>query len=177
MDAIEALRTRRCVRAFRREAVDRETLEEVVDCGRLAPTALNVQPWEFVVVTDKTMLQRIAQATDHGRFIADAGACIVVLSKATKYYLEDGSAATENILLACRYGSDFITGDIRSYANVSYGETEVSISGLTAQVSGLVDIDPIGGLSYTDLPNIPTHEDVTVLFLVPDYPAFQRRAR
>ena len=101
MDAIEALRTRRCVRAFRREAVDRETLEEVVDCGRLAPTALNVQPWEFVVVTDKTMLQRIAQATDHGRFIADAGACIVVLSKATKYYLEDGSAATENILLAC----------------------------------------------------------------------------
>jgi len=75
-----------------------------------------------------------------------------------------------NILLACRYGSDFITGDIRSYAHVSYGEIGVSISGLTTQVSGLVDIDPIGGLSLTDLPNIPTHEDVTVLFLVPDYP-------
>jgi len=120
MDAIEALKTRRCVRAFRREAVDRGILEEVVDCGRLAPTALNIQPWEFVVVTDRTMLQRIAQATDHGRFIADAGACIVVLSKTTKYYLEDGSAATENILLACHargLGACWVAGDKKPYAD------------------------------------------------------------
>ncbi len=76
-----------------------------------------------------------------------------------------------NILVAGRYGSDFITGDIRSYAHVSYGETgaNISTSGLTAQVAGMVDMTG-AGLSLTDLPNTPSHADVTVLLLAPDYP-------
>lgn len=76
-----------------------------------------------------------------------------------------------NILVAGRYGSDFITGDIRSYAHVSYGAIGANISsaGLTAQVAGMVDMTG-AGLSFTDLPNTPSHEDVTVLLLAPDYP-------
>jgi nitroreductase len=119
MDAIEALKTRRCVRAFSREPVSKGILEDLIDCGRLAPTARNVQPWEFVVVTDPERLRKIGQATDYGRHIADAQACIVVLCKDTKYYVEDGSAATENILLAAHahgLGAGWVAGDKKPYA-------------------------------------------------------------
>ena len=97
MDAIEALRTRRSVWAYKADPVDKDAIETIVDCGRLAATAINIQPWEFVVVTDPALRKRIAATTDHGPFIADAPVCIVVLSKDTKYYVEDGCAATQNI--------------------------------------------------------------------------------
>lgn len=120
MDAIEALKTRRSVRAYLDQPVPRELLEEIVDCARLAPTALNLQPWEFVVVTEKQRLREIARATDYGRFIEQAAACIVVLCRNTKYYLEDGSAATENILLAAHalgLGACWVAGDKKPYAD------------------------------------------------------------
>jgi nitroreductase len=120
MDAIEMLKTRRSVRAYTRASIPRKIIEDIVDCGRLAASANNVQPWEFVVVTDPELLRRIAGATDHGKFIADAPVCIVVLSKETKYYLEDGSAATQNILLAARahgLGSCWVAGDKKPYTS------------------------------------------------------------
>jgi nitroreductase len=119
MDAIEVLKTRRAVRAYTREPVPKEIIEDIIDCGRLAATAVNIQPWEFVVVTDPAMLGRIAHAADYGKFIADAAACVVVMCRDTKYYLEDGSAATENILLAARahgLGSCWVAGDKKDYA-------------------------------------------------------------
>ena len=119
MDAIEVLKTRRSVRAYRSEPVPRKMIEDIIDCGRLAATANNLQPWEFVVVTEPEMLRRIADTTDYGKFIDQAGACVAVLCKDTKYYLEDGSAATENILLAARahgLGSCWVAGDKKPYA-------------------------------------------------------------
>jgi len=118
-DAIEVLKTRRSVRAYKREPVPKKTKEDIVDCGRPAATALNIQPWEFVVVTDPGRLHWIANTTDFGKFIADAPACVVVLCRDTKYYLEDGSSATENILLAARaygLGSCWVAGDKKPYA-------------------------------------------------------------
>jgi nitroreductase len=119
MDAIEVLKTRRSVRAYKAEPVPREIIEDIIDCGRLAATAVDIQPWEFVVVTEPARLRRIADITDYGKFIADAPACVVVLCQDTKYYLEDGSAATENILLAARahgLGSCWVAGDKKHYA-------------------------------------------------------------
>ena len=119
MDAIEVLKTRRSVRAFQGEPVPREIIEDIIDCGRLAATAINIQPWEFVVVTEPGMLRRIATTTDYGKFIADAPVCVLVLCRDTKYYLEDGSAATENILLAARahgLGGCWVAGDKKPYA-------------------------------------------------------------
>jgi nitroreductase len=119
MDAIEALRTRRSVRTFKTDPVPRETIEEIVDCGRLAATAINIQPWEFVVVTEPAKRQQMAAVTDYGPFIAKAPVCIVVLCQETEYYLEDGAAATENILLAAHakgLGSCWVAGDKKPYA-------------------------------------------------------------
>ena len=98
---ITALRSRRSVRKYKPTPVSREQLETIVDCGRLAPTSKNDQKWEFVVATDRDRLRRLAELTDHGKFIADAQACIVVCGhrQHRSLYL-DGAAATENMLIA-----------------------------------------------------------------------------
>lgn len=119
MDAIEALRSRRSCRKFAAAEVGRDLVETLVDAGRLAATARNEQPWEFVVVTDAEARRRLAGLTDHGPFIADAPVCIVVLAADTKYYLEDGSAATQNILVAAHalgLGACWVAGDKKAYA-------------------------------------------------------------
>ena len=119
MDAIEALKTRRSVRSFRSEPVPREIIEDIIDCGRLAATAINIQPWEFIVITNPEMRNQIAATADHGPFISQAPVCIIVVSKEVKYYLEDGSAATQNMLVAAHahgLGSCWVAGDKKDYA-------------------------------------------------------------
>ena len=119
MDALLALKTRRSVRTYRPDPVPRKIVEEIVDCGRLAATAINIQPWEFVAVTDPQIRRRLAETVDHGKFIAEAPLCGVVFCKDGKYYLEDGCAAVENILVAARahgLGSCWVAGDKKPYA-------------------------------------------------------------
>ena len=118
MDGLELIKKRRSVRSYRPEPVAKELLEKIVDAGRLAATAINIQPWEFVVVTDAATRRKLAETTDHGRFIANAPVCVVVLCQTTKYYLEDGSAATQNILLAAHahgLGACWVAGDKKPY--------------------------------------------------------------
>ena len=92
MDLVELIKKRRSVREFTDKAIARESLEKIVDAAKFAPTARNVQPWEFVAVTDRQLLKRFRGNTEHGKFIAAAGACILVFSQDTKYFLEDCSA-------------------------------------------------------------------------------------
>ena len=119
MEGLELLKKRRSVRNYQPEPVPKEILEKVVDAGRMAATANNLQPWEFIVVTNPEKRKVLAEITDYGKFIEEAGACIVIVSKDTKYYLEDCSAATQNILLAATdlgLGSCWVAGDKKPYA-------------------------------------------------------------
>lgn len=120
MDALEALRTRRSVRRYAPgRKIPRDTLGQIVDCGRLAASARNTQPWEFVVVTDPGRLAEIAALTAHGKFIADASACVAVFCRDGDYPLEDGCAATQNILVAARafgLGSCWVAGARKEHA-------------------------------------------------------------
>ncbi|NSW75378.1 MAG: nitroreductase family protein [Candidatus Atribacteria bacterium] len=119
MDALEVLKTRRSVRRFRNLPVEKEKIEEIIDCARLAPSAINIQPWEFIVVTEEKKREEVARLTDYGKFIREAPVLIAVFCKDTKYYLEDGCAATENILLAAwalGLGSCWVAGDKKPYA-------------------------------------------------------------
>lgn len=118
MDALQCLKTRRSVRKFRQGEIDRDILLDILDCGRLAASGVNQQPWHFVVVQNPVLRSRIADITNHGKFIAEASACILVFCEQTKYYLEDGSAATQNILNAARahaLGSCWVAGDKKDY--------------------------------------------------------------
>ena len=117
--AMEVLTARHSSRKFTSEAVTRNELEQIVSVGRLAATARNVQPWHFVVVTEPAGLRELGEITDHGKFIADSPACIVVLCEETKVYLEDGCAAVQNLLLAAEalgLSSCWVAGDKKPYA-------------------------------------------------------------
>jgi len=119
MDAFDAIATRRSVRKYKTTPVPRELIEKVIDAGRRAPTAMNVQPWEFVVVTDQAMRESFAEICDYGKFFSNAPVCIAVLCKETKYYLEDGCAAIENMLIAAaalELGTCWVAGAQKSYA-------------------------------------------------------------
>ena len=121
MDAIECMKTRRSVRAYLDKPVDREVIEDIIDCGRLAASAINIQPWQFIVVQDAALRKKIADITDYGKFIEQAAVCVAVFCQDGKYYLEDGSAATQNILNAARahgLGSCWVAGDKKEYAPV-----------------------------------------------------------
>ncbi|NLW48270.1 MAG: nitroreductase family protein [Firmicutes bacterium] len=117
--SIEILKQRHSVRKYQNRPVEREKLEAIVDAARFAPTARNEQPWEFVIVTDPERCSQLGGLTDYGKFIAEAPACIVVFCRDTKYYLEDGSAATTYIMLAATslsLGSCWVAGDKKAYA-------------------------------------------------------------
>lgn len=120
MDTFNAIRKRISVREYADRPLENEKLEKIVDAGRLAPTARAEEPWEFVVVTKKEKLWQLADITDHGKFLAEASAAIVIFCKDTKYYLEDGCAATENMLVAAAdldVSSCWIAGDKKLYCS------------------------------------------------------------
>jgi len=119
MEAIETIKSRRSCREFLPDEIEKDILEDLIDCARVAPTGRGEQPWEFIVITEQVTRERIAGLTSYGRFIARAPVCIAVFCRATTYYIEDGSAATENILLASTaygLGSCWVAGDKKGYA-------------------------------------------------------------
>jgi nitroreductase len=111
MDALEAIRRRRSVRKYTGEPIPREDLEKIVDAGRLAATGNNQQPWDFVVVTDREMVEQLKVAA---QWMEKAGAIIaVVMDPSSRWWLEDGAAAVENMLIASTalgYGSCWLEG-------------------------------------------------------------------
>lgn len=119
-EVIKLLKERRSIRKYQKKEVPENIIKGIIDCARFAPSAINIQPWEFIVITDGEMRKKIADITDYGKFIADAPLCIAVFCKDTKYYLEDGSAATTYILLAAKaygLGSCWVAGDKKNYAS------------------------------------------------------------
>ncbi len=112
MEAIEAIRRRRSIRNFTGEPVPRAHIETIVDAGRLAATGYNHQPWDFIVITQKEMINQLKSAAP---WIEKAGFVIaLVLDTTTQYWLEDGAAAVENILIAATalgYGACWLEGD------------------------------------------------------------------
>ena len=120
-EAIEVIRKRRSVRRFESKPIPEEVIREILDCARLAPTAINIQPWLFGAVTDSDLKREIANITDHGKFIKDCAVCFAVFADSSqKYFLEDGCAATENILLACTahgIASCWVAGHKKAYVD------------------------------------------------------------
>jgi nitroreductase len=112
MDTLEAIRTRRSIRRYKDDAIPKVDLEAIVDAGRLAATGSNRQPWDFIVVTNRTMINEFKVAAT---WIGKAGAVIiVVMDPVSRWWVEDGAAAIENMLLASTalgYGSCWVEGD------------------------------------------------------------------
>jgi len=119
MDLFEAIHNRRSIRRYKKDKIKPETLERIVEAGKWAASARAEYPWRFVVVTGADRLKSLAEiAGNYGKFLADAQAAIIVTSLDSKYYLEDGSAATQNMLLAAYalgVGTCWVAGDKKDY--------------------------------------------------------------
>ena len=141
METLKAIAERHSTRAYAPKPVPKDILEKIIDAGRRAPSARNEQPLEFVLVTDCELRRKLADLADFGKFIAQAPACAAVFGKDGKYFVEDGGAATENILVAAAglgVQSCWVAGDKKAYA--------AEVAGLLKAPAGyrLMSLVPLG---------------------------------
>lgn len=105
---LDNIATRVSVRSYLDKPVEEVKIEQLLRAGMAAPSAVNKQPWHFVVVTDKEQLKALAKTNPYAGMAAKAPLAIVVCGdmkkalpgKAQEFWVQDCSAATENILLA-----------------------------------------------------------------------------
>lgn len=123
MDALTAIKSRRSRRKFTDDPIDQNVLKDLVDCGRLAPSGHNKQGRYFLVLTEQEKINGISELTIYGKFMVDkVHACILVFcdEQDALTLVEDGSAATENILIAATahgLASCWIAGHGMPYAH------------------------------------------------------------
>lgn len=101
---MDAIYKRRSIRKYKNESIPKEKLLEFIKAGMNAPSAMNQQPWHFVIITDKEVLNKITEIHPHSQMLKEASAAILVcgdlvLENGRGYWVQDCSAATENILL------------------------------------------------------------------------------
>ena len=104
---LETILTRCSVRHFTGKSVSEDNLEKILRAGMSAPSAVNTQPWAFIVVTKRNLLDLLCDSLPYAKMLDKAGAAVVVCGVpdkdkdyASKFWTMDCCAATENILLA-----------------------------------------------------------------------------
>jgi len=105
MDAIDCILTRRSIRKYTRQSIPDEIIKELLEAGVSAPSAGNQQPWQFIIIDNREVLDESSQVLPNGKLLKDANKAILVcgdlnLETHKGYWPIDCSAATQNILLA-----------------------------------------------------------------------------
>jgi len=105
MDAMECILTRRSIRKYKNKPISEELVQELLNAAMHAPSASNKQPWQFVVIDDRKILDLIPTFHQYSKMLLEAPLAIVVCGDTTiqpleGYWIQDCSAATQNILLA-----------------------------------------------------------------------------
>ncbi len=97
--------SRRSIRKYTSDPINHEQIESLLEAAMYTPSANNLQPWHFIVVNEREMLNKIMLAHPYANMLKDAPLAIVVcadaaIEKMEGYWVQDCSAATQNILLA-----------------------------------------------------------------------------
>ena len=143
---LEAIKNRRSIRAFKNEDISSETVEKLIDAARWAPSAGNIQPWEFIIVKNSEVKRRLAEAALNQKFVEEAPIVIVVCADESRsfkgyglrgkslYCIQDTAAAIQNIhLAACSLGlatcwvGAFKEEDVRKILDVPDGVRPVAL--------------------------------------------------
>ncbi len=117
MDVFQAIYQRRSTRAFTNKIVSEDEIMRVIDAARWAPSAGNLQPWEFIVIREPERKQELSAAALHQTFLEEAPVIIAVCANLVRsrrgygsrgvnlYCLQDTAIAAQNMLLAaCALG-------------------------------------------------------------------------
>ena len=105
---LDNIATRTSVRDYEARPVEKEKIEKMLRAAMAAPTAMNKQPWHFVVVDQRNVLDALAGTNPYAKMLKKAPLAIVVCGNTDKmiegggrdFWIQDASAATENLLLA-----------------------------------------------------------------------------
>ena len=92
MEVMEAILSRKSVRAYLDKSVEKEKLNRVLEAARMAPSANNRQEWRFVVVTDEEKRRRLAEAASGQRFVAEAPVVIAACAQTDGKIMRCGQA-------------------------------------------------------------------------------------
>jgi nitroreductase len=146
MDVLEAIKGRRSIRAFKSEDVSQEIIEKLIDAAIYAPSAGNIQPWEFIIVRKLNIKKNLVEAASGQSFIEEAPVVIVVCANEnrssqgygargkTLYCVQDTAAAMQNILLfayslglgTCWIGA-FREEEVKEILKIPFGIRPVAI--------------------------------------------------
>ena len=117
MDTLKAIQTRRSIRKYIERSVEKEKVEILLRAAMAAPSAGNQQPWDFIAITQKEIINRVSRAHRYAKLLEGAPLCIIVCGntlkertttsrlrkvfpRKSKYWVLACAAATENILLS-----------------------------------------------------------------------------
>jgi nitroreductase len=105
MEAMEAILSRRSIRRYTSKPVPEELMKELLEAAMSAPSASNEQPWQFVIIDDRRILDEIPRLHPYAHMLKEASWAIAVcgdlnLEMVNGYWVQDCSAATQNILIA-----------------------------------------------------------------------------
>ena len=121
-EIIKTIKSRRAVRTYKDKPIEKEKIEQILDCGLSAPSARNLQPWKFVVVTDKNLIKEMgkrvqdkvidnprysfvkqrAETKEDAIFYSAPLVIFILGDKGNKWSAIDCSLAAENMMLAAR---------------------------------------------------------------------------
>ncbi len=102
MDVLEAIKTRRSVRQYKKDPVPQDLLQQVLEAGRLSPSGSNSQPWDFIVFTEPGLRKQVAHCFMYGSFLTQSpvGIAIVVDVWRGGTAVQDGTLAAYSMMLA-----------------------------------------------------------------------------
>jgi len=147
MDFYEAVNRRLSIRSYKPDPVPEEALQRILDAGRLAPSAKNIQPWKFIVVTDPAVRERLVPACRGQKFIAEAPVVICGCAVEAEAWngmggywsaaAVDVTIALEHMILAaaaeglgtCWIGA-FIEDEVRSVLAIPEGVKPIALTPL-----------------------------------------------
>ena len=162
MCGIDAIIKRRSVREFKRDPIPQDVIMQIIECGRLAASGRNIQPWKFVAVTNKDTLNKISLAAANGKFIKDAPLCILVFClKDAKRRIEDGAAATQNMLVGAKalgVSTCWIAG-----ANTPHEEEVAAVVGAPEEY-GLISMIACGYAKNEEV-KMPAKKEIVDIFV------------
>jgi len=101
MDILEVIKTRRSIRKYKPDPISEEETNKILEAGRWAPSASNSQPWRFIVLRSEETKRKLSETFTWGGCLSQAplGIAVTVSPRASSHPVEDGAAATQNMLL------------------------------------------------------------------------------
>ena len=156
------IRQRRSIRKYKKKEVAPEKIDQLIEAALRAPSARGTNPWEFIVVDDKTLLEKISTAKPHGAtFLRNAALGIVVCAKVDKsdVWVEDASIASIYIHLAAEslgLGSCWIQIRKRMYDENKTSERYIAE---VLDIPSNLKVESVVAIGYPDEEKSPHSKD------------------